>query len=122
MRLLLIEDNRQLSTWLARTLRQEKYTVDCVYAGDDAGHVLQTEQYFLVILDLALPKLDGFAILRRLRGARQCGSRDLAKPFDIGELEARIRVQLRPANAQKDTVVRCGSLLFDSNSRPILDR
>jgi len=139
MRILLIEDNRQLSSWLARTLRQNKYTVDCVYAGDDADHVLRTESYAVVILDLALPEIDGFEILRRLRArgndvpvlvltandtvgtrviALNGGADDyLAKPFDIGELEARIRVQLRRASAHRDPLVRCGALMFDSNSR-----
>ena len=67
MRLLLVEDNRQLSDWVAKTLRAERYTVDCVYAGDDADHVLRTEEYALVILDLALPELGGLEILRKLR-------------------------------------------------------
>jgi len=115
MRILLIEDNRQLSSWLARTFRQNKYTVDCVYAGDDADHVLRTESYAVVILDLALPEIDGFEILRRLRASG--ADVYLAKPFDIGELEARIRVQLRRASAHRDPLVRCGALMFDSNSR-----
>src|SRR6202011_2198775 len=67
MRLLLVEDNLQLAEWLSRTLRRQKYTVDCVATGQDADHVLQTEAYDMVILDLALPDLSGLEILRRLR-------------------------------------------------------
>ena len=107
MRLLLVEDNRPLSQWIARSLRSEKYAIDCAYAGDDADHLLQTEQYALVVLDLALPKLDGMSDLRRLRArggtvpviiltaddalnsriAGLNGGADdyLAKPFDIAE-------------------------------------
>jgi two-component system, OmpR family, response regulator TctD len=139
MRLLLVEDNRQLSDWVAKTLRSEKYTVDCVYSGDDADHVLRTEDYSLVILELALPKLGGLEILRKLRGRRSTvpviiltandtidarvaglnsGADDyLAKPFEMTELEARIRAHLRRANFHQPTVVECGALVFDSNGR-----
>jgi two-component system, OmpR family, response regulator TctD len=139
MRLLLVEDNRQLADWVAKTLRNEKYTVDCVYSGDDADHVLRTEQYALVILDLSLPKLGGLDILRKLRtrgstvpviiltandtidtrvAGLNSGADDyLAKPFEITELEARIRAHLRRATAHQQAIVQCGTLAFDSNSR-----
>ena len=68
MKILLVEDNRVLSEWLARTLQADKYTVECVYDGSDADQLLRTETYDLVILDIALPGLDGKAVLKRLRG------------------------------------------------------
>jgi two-component system response regulator TctD len=139
MRILLVEDNRPLSDWLTRTLRHEKYSVDCVYSGDDAEHILLTEKYGLVILDLSLPKVSGLEILRGLRArgnvvpvliltandsidgrvtGLDSGADDyLAKPFNIGELEARIRALLRRGSLQKNPVIRCGALAFDSNSR-----
>ena len=139
MRLLLVEDNRQLSDWVAKTLRSEKYTVDCVYSGDDADHVLRTEEYALVILDLSLPKLGGLEILRKLRArgsavpviiltandtidARVAGLNSgaddyLAKPFEITELEARIRAHLRRSHSHQQSVAQCGALTFDSNTR-----
>src|SRR6266403_2028897 len=117
MRILLVEDSRQLSDWLAKTLRRENYVIDCVYDGEDADHALQTQEYALVILDLSLPKVGGIDILRRLRARGDAvavliltandtvagrvsglntGADDyLAKPFDLSELEARIRAQLR---------------------------
>jgi two-component system response regulator TctD len=110
-----------------------------VYTGDDADHVLRTEEYALVILDLSLPKLGGLDILRRLRARKSTvpvliltandtieariaglngGADDyLAKPFEIMELEARIRAHLRRANSHQQTVVECGALSFDSNTR-----
>jgi len=139
MRILLCEDSRQLSNWLAKTLRRENYAVDCVHDGDDADYALRSQDYAMVILDLALPKLDGMEVLRRLRArgnnvpvliltanssvagrvAGLDGGADdyLAKPFDIHELEARVRAQLRRASNQKSPVVEVGSLSFDSVSR-----
>ena len=67
MRILVVEDNVELAQWLGRTLRKERYTVDCISDGAEADFVLKSEKYNLVILDLALPKLDGKEVLRRMR-------------------------------------------------------
>ena len=98
---------------LSRSLRANDYAVDCAVDGAAADHVLATQNYDLVILDLGLPKVDGFEVLRRLRrrGSRvpvlvltahdtldervkglDLGADDyLTKPFDLPELEARVR-------------------------------
>ena len=139
MRILLVEDSRQLSDWLAKTLRKDAYVVDCIYDGEDADHVLKTESYDLVILDLSLPGTSGIEVLRRLRGrgnmvpvliltandsvagrvsGLDTGADDyLAKPFNLSELEARIRAQLRRAGNQKNPVIELGTLAFDTNGR-----
>jgi two-component system response regulator TctD len=139
MKILLVEDNRALSEWLARTLRADNYTVECSYNGADADQLLCTETYDLVILDLALPGLDGRDVLKRLRGRHNPvpvliltafdGTRDrvegldigaddyMAKPFEVHELEARMRALLRRSNQQKNPILTCGSLAYDSNSR-----
>jgi two-component system response regulator TctD len=142
MRILLVEDSRQLSDWLAKALRKDRYVVDCVYDGEDADHALRTQPYALVILDLSLPGLGGIEVLRRLRArgdtvpvliltanasvagrvaGLDSGADDyLAKPFDLGELEARIRAQLRRAGNQKTPIVELGTLAFDSTSREFM--
>lgn len=139
MRILLIEDNRPLSEWLSRTLQRDRYAVDCAYDGEEANYVLRTQTYDLIILDLALPKMEGEEVLRRLRArddnvpvliltARDTlqgrikgldgGADDyMAKPFDVAELEARIRVLLRRSANHKNPVLRCGNLAYDSNTR-----
>jgi two-component system, OmpR family, response regulator TctD len=139
VRILLVEDNRQLSEWLARTLQRERYAVECAYDGEDAHHRLCTQSYDLVILDLALPRMEGDEVLRRLRqrddnvpvlilsarntlegrvGGLDGGADDyVAKPFDVAELEARIRVLLRRQTNRKNPVSTCGNLSFDSNTR-----
>jgi len=138
MRLLLVEDNRTLADWLSRTLRKQHYTVDCVDNGADADFVLRSESFDLVILDLSLPKMDGQEVLRRLR-ARGTGTPVLvltannttqsrvseldhgaddyvAKPFEVEELEARIRVLLRRSSHVAQPLVECGDLVYDSNA------
>jgi two-component system response regulator TctD len=139
MRILLVEDNRSLSEWLARVLQRERYCVECAYDGDDANLRLRSQSYDLVILDLALPGMDGEEVLRRLRkrddnvpvliltardtvesrvGGLDSGADDyMAKPFEVAELEARIRVLLRRRANHRNPVLRCGNLSFDSNTR-----
>jgi len=139
VKILLVEDNRALSEWLARTLQADKYTVECAYDGSDADLLLRTETYDLVILDLALPGLDGREVLKRLRSRHNSvpviiltafgGARDrvegldfgaddyVVKPFEVHELEARMRALVRRANQQNSPILTCASLVYDSNSR-----
>ena len=139
MRILLVEDNKPLADWLCRTLRKDQYTVDWLDNGADADLVLRTETYELVILDLALPKLHGRDVLRRLRARRSAtpvlvltadntlrscvqeldeGADDyVSKPFDLEELEARIRVLLRRSAHVSSPRVECGDLVLDTNTR-----
>jgi two-component system response regulator TctD len=139
MRLLLVEDNRELAAWLGKTLRQANYAVDIAHDGEEAEHALAVGEYALVILDLSLPRRGGLEVLRDLRAAGNrvpiivltanasldgrvrglnVGADDyLAKPFQIEELEARIRVQLRRASDRSAPVVTCGTLAFDTNTR-----
>ncbi len=138
MRLLLVEDNKDLADWLRRTLRKEQYTVDWLDNGADADYVLKSENYDLVILDLALPKLDGQEVLRRLRARDNRtpvlvltannstssrvseldrGADDyMAKPFEVEELEARIRVLLRRSSQVAHPIVSCGDLHYNTNT------
>lgn len=139
MRLLLVEDNLELADWLARILRRGNFVVDVLHDGEAADHALLLETYDLIILDLTLPSMSGMELLRRLRGRGETvpviiltanasvdgrvtgldqGADDyLAKPFDISELEARIRVQLRRSARRPTPVISCGTLAFDTNTR-----
>jgi two-component system, OmpR family, response regulator TctD len=139
MRLLLVEDNLELADWLARILRRGNFVLDVLHDGEAADQALSLETYDLVILDLTLPSMSGMELLRRLRSRGQTlpviiltananvdgrvagldqGADDyLAKPFDIAELEARIRVQLRRSARRPTPVIACGTLAFDTNTR-----
>lgn len=140
MRLLLVEDHAELAEWVTKTLRQAGYVLDVLDRGDHADTALLTQSYDLVILDLSLPGLDGVEVLRRLRAREQgaptpvliltargstedrvrglnLGADDyLPKPFDLAELEARIKALLRRSGNLVPTV-RIGRLEFDTTTR-----
>ena len=139
MRILLAEDNRTLADWLEKALRHGGFAVDCMRDGIDADHVLLTQSYDLVILDLGLPRMDGIEILRRLRrrGAAvpvliltargeiesrveglNLGADDyLTKPFSLSELEARINAVIRRAQGAASALQTLGELEYNSVER-----
>ena len=139
MRILLVEDHVELSRWLAKALRDAHLTVECAGNGADADSLLLTQDYALVILDLTLPKMDGLEVLKRLRGrgnktpvlilTARSGLNDrvnglnlgaddyLAKPFELAELEARVKALLRRTQGNEAVTIRCGALSFDTVSR-----
>ena len=139
MRLLLVEDSRELALWLAKILRAGSYAVDVAHDGEEADDLSQLAVYDLVVLDLELPRLDGLGVLKRLRsrgntvpvivltanaslngrvaGLDEGADDYLVKPFEVAELEARIRAQLRRASGQPSRNLRCGDLALDTSSR-----
>ncbi len=139
MRILIIEDDSVLADGLSRTLRHADYAVDAASTGVEADHVLAAQSYDLVILDLGLPGLDGFEVLRRMRRrgstvpvlvltARDAlqdrvkgldlGADDyMIKPFDLPELEARVRALIRRGQSGGASVLSHGALVLDTAGR-----
>lgn len=139
MRLLVIEDERDLCEDIAKKLRLSGYEADTCFDGEGALELLAVEKYDLVLLDLNLPKVDGMTVLRTLREHDQetgvlilsarsaisdkvdgldAGANDyLSKPFHLEELEARVRSLTRRRFVQQDVCLRCGGLMFDTRSR-----
>jgi two-component system OmpR family response regulator len=140
MRLLLVEDDEPLAQGLAGSLRLGGYTVDTVTRGAHASAALAVETFDAVVLDLNLPDTDGLILLRQWRnqGLRMpvliLSARDeiedrvkgldlgaddyLVKPFDVSELEARLRVLIRRMQGGLvDNRIELGALSLDLNAR-----
>jgi DNA-binding response OmpR family regulator len=140
MRLLVVEDERDLADSLAEGLRQQGYAVDVAYDGDDARVKAAVYPYDLVTLDLNLPGVDGRELCRLIRQERRDGAppprvlmltaRDglddrigglddgaddyLVKPFEYAELAARIRALLRRNGSESGAELRVGDLVLDA--------
>ena len=141
MRILVVEDDEVLAAALTRALTQSAYAVDHVANGEDANLALAADSYDLVVLDLALPGVDGLRVLRRLRDRRSripvlvLSARDaledrvagldegaddyLTKPFDLPEFEARVRALIRRGQYQAGDTLTHGRLRLDLAARRV---
>ena len=139
MRILIVEDDSALGSGLVRILQAEGYAVDLMPRGEQAVLAAERERFDLVILDVGLPGIDGFEVLRRLRGGAQrmpvlvltardtvddrvhgldLGADDyMAKPFAMPELAARVRALIRRSQAQTGPRVVHGPLALDTVAR-----
>lgn len=136
MRILIAEDHPSLARSIATGLRDEGYAVDLTFDGEEAMHLAQTNSYDAVVLDIMLPKRDGWSILQALRRggsvvpvicltARDAvqdrvkgldlGADDyLVKPFEFEELLARIRAVIRRGHSQRSSTITVGDLEIDT--------
>ena len=149
MRLLLVEDDHMIGETVVDVLRAENYAVDWIKDGVSAQSVLDTQAYDLLLLDLALPGKDGLDVLRWLRASRlrlpvliatardsveqriaglNAGADDyVLKPYDLGELLARVRALLRRAAGRAEPVYEHMGVTINPatreatvNGRPVL--
>jgi len=139
MRILIVEDDPSLASGLSRILEAEGYAVDVTSRGEDAVQAARQERFDMVILDVGLPGIDGFEVLRRLRSGEYRGpvlvltARDtvndrvhgldlgaddyMAKPFAMPELAARVRALIRRSQAQIGPKIVHGPLTLDTVAR-----
>jgi heavy metal response regulator len=135
MRILVVEDEKKVSSFIKRGLEEEKYEVDVAYDGDEGIKLAIDRQYDAIILDWMLPKQDGLSVLKELRAQHKAtpvlmltakdtvddivagldsGSDDyLTKPFAFAELLARVRALLRRSEMDRGAELRFGELRID---------
>lgn len=142
MRILLVEDTHDVGEAIAKRFEAIGHAVDWVTDGRAAAEIIDFTEYSLIILDVMLPGMDGFELLKRLRksgntvpvlvltarseiedrvGALDLGADDyLVKPFDFRELEARARVLIRRRTGGEATnLIKCGDIAIDRGARSV---
>jgi len=140
MRILIVEDEPDLLASLAQALREEGYAVDTAADGEDGFFKAESYDYDAVVLDVMLPKLDGWEILKRLRRVKKTpvlmltardqtrdrvkgldtGADDyVVKPFDLPELFARLRALIRRSADQPTNQIEIGEVVVDTAARQV---
>ena len=140
MRILVVEDEPDLLSVLAKALREEGYAVDTAEDGEEGLYKAESWDYDAVLLDVMLPKLDGWCVLQRLRKVKKVpvlmltardASRDrvrgldtgaddyVVKPFDLPELLARLRALIRRAAGQTQNLIEIGEVTIDTAARTV---
>ena len=139
MRVLVVEDEKDLNSIICSKLVKEGYNVDACYDGQAELDYMEAENYDGAIMDIMIPNKDGITVLREMRNAGiqvpvlfltaktetqdivrglDAGASDyMTKPFEFSELMARLRVMLRTQNPVNENVITCGSLVVDMNNR-----
>ena len=141
MKILLAEDEVDLNNVVTRYLKKNGYSVDSVLDGEEALDYLEYSEYDLVILDIMMPKVDGFEVIKKLRNkgnhtsilmltARDnaddkvkgldLGADDyIVKPFDFNELMARIRAVVRRKYGNSSNKLIIGDLILDTSEKSV---
>ncbi|MBP1682993.1 MAG: OmpR family response regulator [Ignavibacteriaceae bacterium] len=141
MKILIVEDEKKVASFLKKGLEQEYYTVDVTHDGKAGLDLSLTEEYDLIILDIMLPLLDGITLLREMRNAKinvpvlmltakdstedkveglDSGADDyLAKPFALEELLARVRALVRRKEKVKNLMLLADDLSLDTQTHKV---
>ncbi len=142
MRVLLVEDDLMIGESLSEALQDEAYTVDWVKDGRQAILTIKVQSYDIILLDLGLPEIDGMGVLTVIRDAKidtpvliitardevkdriaglDLGADDyVVKPFELGEVFARMRVLIRRAQGKADNHISVGNLHLDTAHKRII--
>ncbi len=135
MRILVVEDEKKVASFIKRGLEEEHFSVDMAYDGEEGLHMAETNPYDLILMDLMLPKMDGLSVIKELRNkgnkapvlcltakdtvedivsGLDSGSDDyLTKPFAFAELVARVRALLRRGTQDRGAEIHFADLRLD---------
>ena len=141
MRILIIEDEKDLASILKVGLNDEGYAVDTASNGEDGWYMIEITDYDLIILDILLPDINGWEILKRIREREMNvpvlmltaldstenkvkgldgGADDyITKPFEFSELLARVRVLLRRSKGKKSPIIEIGNIKIDISGKEV---
>lgn len=141
MRILIVEDEQDLNHIITKKLTKDGYTVDSCYDGEEALHILSYTEYDGIILDVMMPKIDGFEVIKQLRESDNhtpillltakdtvpdkvygldLGANDyLVKPFSFAELTARIRSMTRKTIGKATNIYTLADLTLNSETRTV---
>ena len=140
MKILVVEDEVRLLRNLAKALREEGYAVDTATEGEEGLYKAQNNDYDAIVLDIMLPRLDGWQVLERLRKTKKTpvlfltardttpdrvrgldsGADDyLVKPFDLSELFARLRAIIRRSADRPSPEIKIGPVVIDTRARTV---
>ena len=139
MRILVVEDDQKIRDFVRKGLEEQGFCVDAASDGQEGYFLAEGEQYDCIVLDIMLPKLDGYVLARQIRvkgnktpiifltakdtvedrvkGLELGGDDYLVKPFAFSELLARVRALLRRGGAKADDVLEEGDLKVDVRKR-----
>lgn len=141
MRILVVEDEKNMNRLISEALEDEKYSVDSCFDGQEALDYAMAADYDVIVLDVNLPKMDGFTVVERLRDG-DCGTpvlfltaRDsvmdkvtglnaggdyyLTKPFSFDELLAVIKVMARKYTGNRTNEYSVGDLVVDTDAKTV---
>lgn len=141
MRILVVEDEKKVASFIKKGLEEEHYAVDIAYDGEEGLALVQINEYDLILLDIMLPRLDGMEVLRQIRrngsnmpilmltakdsvedivSGLDGGSDDyLTKPFSFAELVARVRALLRRKAREKTDILTVGDLSLSTSTHRV---
>lgn len=141
MKILIVEDDIKISSFLSKGLKEENYSVDCSYDGNEALYLIQTNSYDLILLDIMIPSIDGVELCKRLReqgigipiimltakssisdkviGLTEGANDYITKPFSFEELLARINVQLR-CGKSLNNIIKVADLSLDLAKKKVI--
>jgi DNA-binding response OmpR family regulator len=140
MKILIVEDDIKISSFLQKGLTEENYTVDCTFDGEDALYLIQNNIYDVILLDLMIPSLNGIELCSKVReegihypiimltaksmisdkviGLTQGANDYITKPFSFEELLARIKVQLRSGKSLNN-ILQVDDLYINTNTKEV---